>query len=100
MKNLKSLLKTTALASILAAGATIAMSSAASADIVCNHNGDCWHVSQRYTEYPPTLGIQFYSDDWRDSHRADTQYHWREDQKDDHGYYDNGEWHAFTQDHD
>ena len=100
MPNLKNVLKTSALAAVLAAGATIAMSSAASAEIVCNRYGDCWHVSQRYTAYPTTLGIQFYNDDWRASHESDNQYHWRDDPKDDHGYYENGEWHVFAPDHD
>jgi hypothetical protein len=99
MNNLKSLLKASALAAIVAAGATIALSSAASAEIVCNRDGDCWHTAQRYTEYPTTLGVQFYSDDWRDAHRADTHYHWRDDPKDDHGYYEGSEWHAFGPDH-
>ena len=51
------------------------------------------------TVYPTALGVQFYSDDWRDSHRTDARYHWREDQKDDHGYYEGSEWHVFAPDH-
>ena len=98
MHSLKNLLITGALAAAVAAGATGATVTAASAEIVCNRDGDCWHVTQHYTTYPTILGIQFYSDDWRDSHRNDSQYHWRDDPKDDHGYYDHGEWHAFDKD--
>ncbi len=98
MSNLKSFLKTSARAAIVAAGATVALSSVASAEIVCNRDGDCWHTAQRYSEYPTALGIQFYSDEWRDSHRTDARYHWRDDQKDDHGYYQSGEWHPFETD--
>ncbi len=99
MNSLKILFKTSALAVVLAAGATAATISVASADTACNSEGDCWHVSQRYSTYPKALGIKFYSDDWRTSHQADTHYHWRDDPKDDHGYYDRGEWHAFEKDH-
>ena len=82
------------------AGALVATTSIASADVVCNRFGDCWHVSQRYATYPTELGIQFYNDDWRASHLTDRHYHWRSDQKDDHGYYENGNWHGFDKDRD
>lgn len=93
MIGLRNLLKTGAFAAILAAAAT--MSTAASADTVCNRDGDCWQTSQRYTNYPSTLGVTFYNARWASSHRHDRKYHWRENQKDDHGYYDHGEWHTF-----
>ena len=35
----------------------------ASAAIVCNEDGDCWHVKQKY-EYRPEFGVQVYNDDW------------------------------------
>jgi hypothetical protein len=92
---MKNLIRTGALVAVLATGAMAAMTSVASADIVCNRYGDCWHVAQRYTMYPPTLGVTFYSDDWRASHSNDRQYHWRDQPTDDRGYYENGEWHAF-----
>ena len=95
MYSLKNLLGTTALAAILAAGAMVATITVASADVACNSNGDCWQTSQRYTTYPPSLGVQFYGDDWAVTHRTDTQYHWQANQTNDHGYYDHGTWHAF-----
>ena len=97
MHNVKTLLGTSALAVILAAGVTVATTPAASADVACNSYGECWHTGQHYTTYPDGLGIQFYGDDWATSHRTDTHYHWLADQKDDHGYYDHGTWHAFEQ---
>jgi len=93
MTSLRNLLKTSALAAVLAAGAT--MSTAASADTVCNRDGDCWQTSQRYTNYPSILGVTFYNASWANGHRHDRKYHWRDNQKDDHGYYDRGEWHTF-----
>jgi len=100
MHSVKNVFKTSALAAVLCAAATVALSTAASADVACNRYGDCWHVSQRYTTYPSGLNVQFYNDDWRAAHESDSQYHWRENQKDDHGYYENGEWHNFAPDHD
>jgi hypothetical protein len=37
---------------------------AASARIVCNGDGDCWHVHEEYA-FPPAAGVMIYPDDWR-----------------------------------
>ena len=76
-------------------GAAFATISSASADIACNSAGECWTTSQRYTQYPPNLGIQFYGNDWRKSHEHDTHYRWMRDHDPDRGYYSEGEWHDF-----
>lgn len=99
MIGLRNLLKTSALTAVLATGAIAGMSTVAFADTVCNRDGDCWHTSQRYTNYPSTLGITFYDASWTNHHRHDAKYHWRDNQKDDHGYYDHGAWHAFNDNH-
>jgi hypothetical protein len=96
MYNVKNLLGTAALAAVLTAGTMAATTTVASADVVCNSYGECWHTGQRYTTYPSGLGVQFYNDDWGVSHRTDTQYHWLAEQKDDHGYYEHGTWHSFN----
>jgi hypothetical protein len=36
----------------------------ASAAIVCNGDGDCWHAKQKY-DYRPEFGLHVYGDDWR-----------------------------------
>ena len=97
MHGLKKSLRTGALAAILAAGTMAATVTIASADVVCNSDGECWQTKERYaiTVYPPELGIQFYGDDWRKSHESDAKYKWMKDRDDDHGYYSHGEWHAF-----
>ncbi|HZL58880.1 MAG TPA: hypothetical protein VFC38_04200 [Stellaceae bacterium] len=95
MSNLKNLLGTGALAAVLAAGVMAATTTVASADVACNSYGECWQTTTRYTTYPPALGVQFYGDDWAVTHRTDTHYQWRDSQKDDHGYYDHGDWHPF-----
>lgn len=86
---------------IIAAVATAVSFAAAPAiaDVACNSNGDCWHVSQRYTTYPSALGVTFYNDDWHAKHMHDTHYHWY-DRNDDQGYYMHGEWHPFDRHHD
>jgi hypothetical protein len=94
MQNFKKTLSAGVFAAALGAGALFA-SAPAFADVACNSAGECWHTSHRYSEYPPNLGVQFYGDDWRDSHRGDTHYRWMQDQDPDRGYYSGGEWHRF-----
>ena len=36
------------LVAALSAGALVAVSSSASAYVVCNREGDCWHTDSRY----------------------------------------------------
>jgi hypothetical protein len=36
----------------------------ASAAIVCNAEGDCWHVKEKY-DYRPEFGVHVYGDDWK-----------------------------------
>ena len=85
------LMTTGAVAALLGIGALAATSTAAEARIACNRFGDCWHVNDRY-DYPPQLGVRFYSDDWRWHHRHG--YHWRNDH-DGRGYWRNGVWITF-----
>jgi len=35
----------------------------ASAAVVCNDEGDCWKVKDKY-DYPPDAHLQIYGDDW------------------------------------
>ena len=54
----------------------LAMSSlSASARIVCNADGDCWHVQQEYA-FPPGAHVEIYPDDW---HWKEGEHHaWKE----------------------
>ena len=74
---------------VIAAGALALGASTASAEIVCNDAGDCWHVRE-HREFRPELRLHVYPDDWRwkesDSHR----YRWREHAG--HGYWRGGVW--------
>jgi hypothetical protein len=71
------------------ASALVLSASAASAAIICNSDGDCWHA-RHHREYKPELRLHVYPDTWRwreaDSHR----YHWRE--HDGEGYWRGGVW--------
>lgn len=91
MTFLKSALLKGTLAAAVATGALVA-ASAASADVVCNRAGECWHVHDRL-DYPAVAGITFHDDAWADAHRAG-HYHWRQDRFD-RGYYRDGVWIAF-----
>ena len=82
---LKILLAVSAFAAF-AAGTT-----AASADIACNHEGDCWHTDHRYRA--PGVTFDYHPDDWY-FHRhweAERDRHWR-DYHEGRGYYRNGVW--------
>ena len=82
------------LAAVAAGGLTVMSAQPASAHIACNRFGECWHVADRYTNYPANMGVRFYDDSWRKQHRG-KNVHWREVHGDDHGYYDHGRWHGF-----
>ena len=90
MSGFMSPLKKTALAVTLAAGAIFATSTAASAYIVCNREGECWHVKHRYA-YHPEFGLVIHPDGWR--WRRHEHFVWRE--HDGRGYWRNGVWIAF-----
>jgi hypothetical protein len=63
---------------------------AASAEIVCNREGDCWHVKTRH-EYRPEWGLEVHPDNWK--WREHEKYRWREHEG--RGYWHNGAWIEF-----
>lgn len=79
-------------AAILGAGAVIASTFGASAAIVCNHEGDCWHTATRYA-YPPSFGLTVHADNWKWRDAEKDRYHWRE--HDGRGYWRKGVWVTF-----
>jgi hypothetical protein len=72
-----------------AALALLGFSPPASARIVCNEDGDCWHVHEDYA-YPPAAGIIIHPDDWR--WKEGEHYAWREHPG---GYWGGGAWAPF-----
>ena len=83
-----------ATASIFGAAIAVFTSGAASAYVVCNHEGDCWHSDQRYRYHD--VRVDVHPDNWY-FHRDwdhDRDYHWR-GHHDGRGYWRNGVWIQF-----
>ena len=64
----------------------------ASAAIVCNAEGDCWHVKEKY-DYRPEFGVHVYGDDWKWADTDNQKYRWREHEG--RGYWRGGVWTDF-----
>jgi hypothetical protein len=80
----------TVLAGLLTVGALTATATGASAAIVCNRAGDCWHTHERVVYGP---GYVRHPDDWY-FHRAwqgDPHYRWHE-WHDGRGFWRDGVW--------
>ena len=93
------LFTTSAIVALLAVGAVASGTTAASAHVVCNRNGDCWNTHARY-RYPGTLGIRFYSNRYDNEQYRHRHWHdqrtWRDEHHDDdRGYYRDGTWVTF-----
>ena len=70
-------LTTLAAAAVLSAGAFALTTGSASAAIVCNDIGDCWHVGDTYT-YPAEARVVVHDDAWKWDTTDAVRYHWRE----------------------
>lgn len=85
----RKLLLTGATAGLLAVGGLVAASSAASAYVVCNKDGDCWHTEGRY-KYPDRTYVS-HPDDWYFHQTWDANRHFR-DYHPGRGYWRGGVW--------
>jgi len=74
----------------LGAAVVALTATSASAWIVCNREGDCWHARYRYT-YRPEFGVVVHPDYWRWG--PGVAYRWREHPG--RGYWRSGVWIAF-----
>lgn len=78
------------------AGATLALGTLAltatnaSAAVVCNGAGYCWHTQTAY-HYEPTFGVTIHPDGWKWD--ANEHYAWHEHE--DRGYWRDGAWVTF-----
>ncbi|MGH6870995.1 MAG: hypothetical protein ACREHE_05755 [Rhizomicrobium sp.] len=79
-----------ALAAVLGASALALTATDASARIVCNQWGECWHVRNTYV-YRPEFGLTVHEDNWRWG--AGEHYRWHEHHG--RGYWRNGVWIRF-----
>jgi hypothetical protein len=80
-------MKSPLVAALVGAAVLVLATGGASADIVCNDEGECWHVKERY-EYKPELKLHVYPDDWKWGEKE--HYKWREHEG--HGYWRGGVW--------
>lgn len=80
--------KTAAVATLFAVGAIAMTATSASAAIVCNREGDCWHAKKPYA-YQPELGITVHDNDWKWDAAHDHN-RWREHSG--RGYWRSGVW--------
>lgn len=93
---MKRLLGSAAIAAVLGVGALALSAGSASAYIVCNDDGDCWHVDHRYHDDDVHVRFRYHPDDWY-FHRDwdhDHDHRWRA-WRDGHGYWRNGVWITF-----
>ena len=89
------MLKKLVLSALIGAGALAASASTASAYVVCNRDGDCWHTDTRYRY--PGVGYVYHPDDWY-FHRAwhdNDRDRWRSDYHRERGYWRGGVWITF-----
>jgi hypothetical protein len=88
-------IRTLILGTLVSIGALAAFAAPASAYIVCNRDGDCWHTETRYER--PGLRFDYHPDDWYFHERWEDRgrRHWRSDFHRDRGYYRNGIWITF-----
>ena len=93
MTSMKKLAATTAITALLGVGAILASAPAASADAVCNRDGDCWYVNDR-DDYSARFGVRYsYDNDWYWRHYGWRHHHWRHHYG--RGYWRNGVWIQF-----
>ncbi|HEY2034476.1 MAG TPA: hypothetical protein VGH02_12395 [Rhizomicrobium sp.] len=83
-----------ALAGLLGLGGLALAATSASAYIVCNDDGECWHVHDQYT-YPTGFGIVVHDDSWKWDADHDARVHWRWHEHEGRGYWRNGVWVTF-----
>jgi hypothetical protein len=76
---------------LLSAAALLGLSSLnATARIVCNSDGDCWHVHEDY-DYPPAARLHIHPDTWR----WDEGQHFVWKEHPGRGYWRGDEWRGF-----
>jgi hypothetical protein len=85
------LLNKNVLGAAIVAASLAASATAASAYVVCNQTGQCWHAHDRY-EYPTTAGVVIHEDGWVFDRPG--YYHWAKDRPG-RGYWDHGHWRRF-----
>ena len=92
--NPRNAIKNTMLAVVIAGAGLLGSVGGASAYVVCNHAGDCWHTDTRV--HFSHIRLTFHPDSWWDHHKSNHRYTWHDVDNDHdwhHGYWDHGTWH-------
>ena len=71
---------------LVSVGSLALTAAAASAEVVCNNEGECWHVKRH--DYSPELKLSIHPDTWKWG--AHEKYRWCEHHG--HGYWRKGVW--------
>jgi hypothetical protein len=90
MTTIGKVLRRSSLVALVGAATLLLGATDASARIVCNQWGECWHVRNNYA-YQPTFGLVVHEDNWRFG-RHD-HFRWREHAG--RGYWRHGVWVTF-----
>jgi hypothetical protein len=69
----------------------VVMATSASAEVVCNREGDCWHVRE-HAWIRPEHGLTIYPHDWKWGEHERERYRWREHEGEGRGYWHEGRW--------
>jgi hypothetical protein len=77
-------------AAMMGVSAVASISTNASAAIVCNEEGDCWHTQAEYT-YQPAFSLSVHQNDWK--WKEGEKHAWREHAGK--GYWKGGNWTGF-----
>jgi hypothetical protein len=83
-------LRNVTFAALIGAGALVMATTNASARIVCNEDGDCWHAHEDY-DYRPEFKLTVHPDDWK--WKEGGKYRWHEHEG--RGYWHGGAWTTF-----
>jgi len=78
-------------AALLGAAAVAITATSASAYVVCNREGECWHTHRAY-QYRDEFGIVVHPDGW--AWGANDHYRWQRDHRG-RGYWHSGVWIKF-----
>ena len=92
MTFVKTAVSAAAITLLMGAGALVATTAPATARMVCNDSGDCWHTETQY-KYPGR-GYTHHNDDWYFHQTWNDQRHYREPRQG-RGYYKSGLWIGF-----
>jgi hypothetical protein len=77
-------------AALMGVSALTLIATSASARIVCNEDGDCWHATTNY-DYKPEFKLTVHPDDWK--WKDGEKHAWREHEG--RGYWRGGAWRDF-----